>query len=147
MITVKSVALFLSRSLLDCTVGARSAKLNVSTRASTKHVFASPEIADLVSALGQVFRSFVSGAPVWIPHWLKCSGRTTWRCLAFASHGTWKLSREASSAGLLMDGTRPNQGSSPRTFSYLTNSFVIPIAIPVAPSALTSALCAAVLSK
>ena len=91
---------FLSRSLLDCTVGARSAKLKVSTRASTKRVFASPESADLVSALGHVFRSFVSGAPAWIPHWLKCSGRTAWRCLALASHGTWKLSREASSAGL-----------------------------------------------
>ena len=33
---------FLSRSLLDCTVGARSAKLKVSTRKSAKHVFASP---------------------------------------------------------------------------------------------------------
>jgi len=33
----------LSRTLLDCTVGARSAKLKVSTRKSTKHVFGSPE--------------------------------------------------------------------------------------------------------
>ena len=34
---------FLSLSLLARTVGARSAKLSVSTRKSTKHVFASPE--------------------------------------------------------------------------------------------------------
>ena len=100
---------FLSRSLLDCTVGTRFAKLKVSTRKSTKHVFASPVSADIGSALGHVFRWCVSGAPVWIPRWLKCAGRTTWKCLATDSHKSRGIV-----GWILIDGTRPNQGRRPK---------------------------------
>ena len=55
MIKVKSVALFLSRSLLDCTVGAKSAKLKVSTRKWTKHVFASPVCLQTLALLWVMF--------------------------------------------------------------------------------------------
>lgn len=66
-------------------------------------------------------------------------------CLAWKSHGTMKARREATSAGLLWDGTLPNQVSQCSGFSNFTNSVTIPLAASVASSALTNALRAALL--
>ena len=139
--------LFLSRSHFDCTVGVDSREVAVSTCSDQIMFFVTGRLQMLLSAKGQVFRLFDSGAPVEIPHWLKCAGRTTERSFAWASQATLKLSLEASSAGLLMDGTRPNHGNKPNNLSYLTKSLTMPAAAGVAPSARTRALCAAVLSK
>ena len=86
-------------------------------------IFVSPfSLQKRIFAAGQVYRWFDSGEPVFIPNCPKSDGRTTCKCLAPLSHEVSKTSREASSAGLLKDGTRPNQGNSPKIFSYLTNS-------------------------